>query len=242
MEDLTALGTSLIKQNLPANVQAIVQFKPAEKLSMNQLKQQQQSVIQTVTSGTPSSLLPTTTSAGQLATPQLSPGISSGTGSVGDSVDSLLNMDLLSGDVSVGVVSDETKNAPSTVEKVNLLDDSSLLGSHDDSLLEAPSLNTKPDVENNKTQCQDNIKSVNEDTKRRRSSTSNAQFMEVKPMIDLKVTLESIKPGKTLVALGCLCLHTFKSLIPHSWLTVILVVSLAIIDDLCMYYNFQVKT
>ncbi|XP_071528868.1 ADP-ribosylation factor-binding protein GGA3 [Panulirus ornatus] len=202
LDDLTALGTSLIKQNLPANVPALVQFKPAEKLSMNQMKQQQQSVNQVVTSsGTPSNLLPKTTPSGRLTTPQLSPSVSPGTvvgssGTSGDSVDSLLNMDLLSGDVSVDVISDETRNTESTVEKVNLIDDSSLIGSHDDSLLEAPSPSSKPDIANNTTQCQDDKKSVNEDTKRRLSSSSNAQFMEVKPMVDLKVTLESIKPGR----------------------------------------------
>ncbi|KAG7164898.1 ADP-ribosylation factor-binding protein GGA1-like [Homarus americanus] len=204
LDELAALGTSLIKQNLPANAQVQVQFKPAEKLSMNQLKQQQQSVnIAASSVNVSASLLPTkNTSSGSLNTPQFPAGVSLATGAGSnsisrDSVDSLLNIDLLSGDIGVGIIPDETKiSITTTIDKVKPLDDSNLLDSHDDSLLEAPSPNTSVEITNTKKQSQENKKNVCEDSERRTNSISNAQFMEVKPMTDIKVTLESIKPGR----------------------------------------------
>ncbi|XP_069949208.1 ADP-ribosylation factor-binding protein GGA1 isoform X2 [Cherax quadricarinatus] len=204
LEDLTALGTSLIKQNLPTNTQIQVQFKPLEKLSMNQLKQQQQNVnLATASLNSSANLLHSKTSpAGMLGTSQFPSSVPITTGASNshaskNSVDSLLNLDLLSGEISGSLVTDGTKTTHSTVDEVNPLQGSNLLDSHNGSLLEAPSLNTKQEIANNsKKLSQESIKSVGDSTKRRTSSTSNAQFMEVKHMNDIKVTLDMIKPGR----------------------------------------------
>lgn len=204
LEDLAALGTSLIKQNLPSNIPVQVQFKSMEKLSMNQMKQQQLSA----TSHTP---VTSTTSRSPpvglaLSSPlqfpaRGSPASTTTTGSArgGDPVDSLLSMNLLSGDKSATNVSVETKTSLNAKDKVNLLEDSCLLDSisHSDSMLEAHNANVGTPEASKPTQ--DITKSENQDRKRRTSSTSNPQFMEVKPMTDLKVTLDSIKPGKYVV-------------------------------------------
>lgn len=204
LDDLAALGSSLIKQNLPSNVPIQVQFKPVEKLSMNQMKQQQQQQQQSATSQTSTMSSNTTsvqpsksTPVGSVSALQFSPAVSpaSADNASGDTVDSLLNVNLLSGDKSANAMTNEMAPTPDAKDKVNLLEDSGLLDS--DSLIEAPSppsavletsnTTSKPSRNPGKSESQD---------RKRTSSTSNPQFMEVKPMTDLKVTLDSIKPGK----------------------------------------------
>ncbi|XP_047468352.1 ADP-ribosylation factor-binding protein GGA2-like [Penaeus chinensis] len=194
LDDLDLLGTTLIKQNLPANVPVQVQFKAQEKLSMNQMKQQQQYAHASPPISTSHPLFPKDSSLPLLGAK--SAVLNSSTSSGGENVsDPLAGVDLLSGDIGVGLTpASEPRNSTSSIEKVSLLDDSSLLCAQDDSVVESavpdkvlPAL-AKPS---------NNVKStINVEAKPRSSAPSKPQFMEVKPMTDLKVSLEDIKPGK----------------------------------------------
>lgn len=197
LDDLDLLGTTLIKQNLPANVPVQVQFKAQEKLSMNQMKQQQQHTHASPPISTSQPLFPKDSNLPLLGAK--SAVLNSSTSSGGENVsDPLAGVDLLSGDIGVGLTPvSEPRNSTSSIEKVSLLDDSSLLCAQDDSVVESATPDKVPPVV---AKPSNNIKStINVEAKPRSSAPSKPQFMEVKPMTDLKVSLEDIKPGRSYV-------------------------------------------
>ncbi|XP_066987016.1 ADP-ribosylation factor-binding protein GGA1 isoform X1 [Macrobrachium rosenbergii] len=169
LEDLAALGTSLIKQNLPANVPVQVQFKPQEKMTLNQMKEQNLSAsaignVSTLIQNKSAPIIPSSA-----PTSTLSANLDIVKNSAPAASSSPTTLDLLSGDLSISL-SSETK-------------DSTLLGSSDESILDE-----KPP----------SAPVINVETKdiAQAKPAKNPQFMEVKPMNDIKVSLDSIKPGK----------------------------------------------
>lgn len=194
LDDLDLLGTTLIKQNLPANVPVQVQFKAQEKLSMNQMKQQQQHTQPSPPISMSQPLFPKDSSLPLLGAKPAALNSSSSSGSESMS-DPLAGVDLLSGDIGVGLTAaSEPRHSSSSVEKVSLLDDSSLLCAQDDSVMESPTPDKVPPAV---AKPSNNVKNaINVEVKPRSSAPSKPQFMEVKPMTDLKVSLEDIKPGR----------------------------------------------
>ncbi|KAK7065287.1 ARF-binding protein [Halocaridina rubra] len=173
LDDLAALGSSLIKQNLPANVPVQIQFKPHEKITLNQMKEQhlQANAIANVTAQLPVKSVTPVLSASSLVgtSSSLTPGLDNFENSKEESNPATEgSLDLLSGDINIGLSND--------------LRDSTLLGSSDESILDEKSSAPAIDVK---------VKETNKS-----KATKNPQFMEVKPMTDLKVSLDSIKPGK----------------------------------------------
>ena len=197
LEELEQFGSSLIKQSLPPNTQIQVHFKVPEKLSMNQMKQQQQ-LHQTNTVATAS---PTPTpSVPSLPAPAVAATGVNTASLPGKGIDALLNLDLLSGgDLSCNTTTSTTTVAATattnnTVDTAaSLLDDRPFLDGPTENIMGSLLASMKSEVKNNMSIGETKPK-VGEN--RRKSSTSNPQFMEVKPMTDLKVTLDSIKPGK----------------------------------------------
>lgn len=210
--ELGEFGSSLIRQSLPPNTPVQINFKTAEKLSMNQMKQQQlqhQQHLSTTPTVAPTSNCNTMNlSKNTIPSPMPSSVAAAGVSSVGvpgssiergNGMDSLLNLDLLSGGLSSDSHSTTTATtaaAPTaTVDTLgSLLDDRPPLNDAKN-LIGSVSSNVASEAKSTIKNTKEVRPKVKED-KENRISTPKPQFMEVKPMTDLKVTLESIKPGK----------------------------------------------
>ncbi|XP_063881113.1 ADP-ribosylation factor-binding protein GGA1-like isoform X2 [Scylla paramamosain] len=197
--ELGEFGSNLIKQSLPPNTPVQVHFKPPEKLSMNQMKQQQQQLQQS-SMGAPAA--PTITpSVASLAAPATPATSTTTAGASGTGLDGLMSLDLLSGgDLSCDnppptTTTTVTATTTSTVNTAaSLLDDRPFLDGPSENMMGSLLPSVKPEAQNNVKSTGETKPKVTEE--KSKSSASNPQFMEVKPMTDLKVTLDSIKPGK----------------------------------------------
>ncbi|XP_045115102.1 ADP-ribosylation factor-binding protein GGA3-like isoform X2 [Portunus trituberculatus] len=200
--ELGEFGSSLIKQSLPPNTPVQVHFKPPEKLSMNQMKQQQQQLQQ---SSMVAPAAPTITpSLVSLATPATPTTNATTAAAPGTGLDGLMNLDLLSGgDLScdnplptttVTATATTTTTTCTVNTAASLLDGRPLLDGPNESMMGSLLPSVKPEPQSSVKSTGETKPKVTEE--KSKSSASNPQFMEVKPMTDLKVALDSIKPGK----------------------------------------------
>ncbi|XP_050701716.1 ADP-ribosylation factor-binding protein GGA1-like [Eriocheir sinensis] len=210
--ELGEFGSSLIRQSLPPNTPVQINFKTAEKLSMNQMKQQQ---LQQQQLGTTPTIAPTNNCSvmnlSKNAVPSPTPpsvaavgvsaaGVSGSSTERGNGIDSLLNLDLLSGgdlssDIHLTTTTTSTAATITTVDALGSLLDDRPLVNDSKNLIGSVSPSVGSEAKTSVKNTKEPKPRVKED-KENRITTAKPQFMEVKPMTDIKVTLDNIKPGK----------------------------------------------
>lgn len=170
LEDLDVLGETLLKQSLPAAAKIGSQFsRPPAKIPMNLLSRQQEAPK--------ADNIPT-------STPIKKSGSENSSG--------LLDLDLLTGEP----VKTLEKGSVQKVESRTL----DLLNGDDTMVDISEDIPVEPFSERNKNDSDDRISVHSVDDKSHRTSTESVNIcepkpIEVKPLNDINVTLDSIKPG-----------------------------------------------
>ncbi|XP_076039111.1 ADP-ribosylation factor-binding protein Gga isoform X3 [Oratosquilla oratoria] len=195
LDELDVLSVNLMKKNLPANASITAQFKAQEKMSMNQMKQQQTTTAPTVSApvGSVAPSLPL----GNQCLDILGGLDSTSTGLNGDTVKNLSNplsnLDFLvtgSAEPSSCVSHNENSHQPS------LLDDNSIIdGFNHEPVKEVESAKVEPQLDVVKSEKEVHEHISESSGKAKDLEDGQSTLKEVKPMSNIKVTLESIKPG-----------------------------------------------
>ncbi|KAJ9590159.1 hypothetical protein L9F63_016715, partial [Diploptera punctata] len=215
LEDLDALGESLLKQSLPTSCKPGSQFvKPVTKVPMNLLSSQTQSTsdshVSPVLMNSGSGDAPPSSSSldldfliGESSKSKINEPLSS-SGGAGNSVSSdFLNGSVVngtglgSGDDSMVDLSEDVQHQDSGSGPGSIQDQNNRLA---EALLSASVRHGSAVVENSKAQVQESVSETSTNAAvsngaENISTDSPAKRIEVKPLNELSVSLESIKPG-----------------------------------------------